>query len=301
MFEQQPISRRNKAEKILTVNLVADNYSNVETGDATVYDKTDVYPYLYIVFNRIFGGFNIAMVIMGFYWVAIGQISAWYLLAGLCAYVFFGFMGMVIGLHRYFAHRSFKTNKFWHAVMALASTLVSVGTVVAWVGLHRYHHIYSDSEEDVHSPRQLGFFRAFFYLYNQKVISEKYARPELRDRLLVFLHRYYFFVIASYIGILYLLDPYLVIWLYQLPVVGVYLGISAITTVAHMHGYKSYNTKDDSKNSWLAAILAGGEGWHNNHHAYPSYHRSGHKKGEWDPAAWIIEKILATEYRKINF
>lgn len=264
-------------------------------------ERSDLWPALFNFFTRTLGTLAVLTAFGGFALVVMGKASPWYLLVGLVSYIWFGFMGLTIGLHRYFCHRSFKTNKFWHYAMAITATLCSNGSVIAWVGLHRHHHLHTDTDDDAHDPRRIGIWRAFLYLYKRVVISEKYVRPELRDPVLIFLHIFYFPVILAYIGILGIINPMLIIWCYAVPVLGVYIGLSAVTTVAHLHGYKTYDINDESRNSWLASLLSGGEGWHNNHHAYPSYHRQGHLKWELDPAAWVIEHIIGTEVRKIDF
>ncbi|MDI9313504.1 MAG: fatty acid desaturase [Hydrotalea sp.] len=269
----------------------------------------DLWPALFNMLNTGLGAINFGLFFYGFYLVFSAQLSAWYLLVGFVFYYWFGLFGLTIGLHRYFCHRSFKTNKFWHYVFAITGTLTSVGTVVAWVGLHRHHHLNTDTENDAHDPRRNGILKTWFYIYKRVVISDKYVRPELKDPLLIILHKFYFPIIFTYIAALLgiamwmgLANPLaLVIWCYAVPACGVYVGLSAVTTIAHLHGYKTYESKDEARNSWLASLLSGGEGWHNNHHVFPSHYRQGHQKWELDPAAWMIEHFIGKDVRRIDY
>lgn len=235
---------------------------------------------------------NHVLMIYGIIAVALGWITPWYLLAGFLTYLWFGTIGVCVGLHRYFSHRSFKTSKFWHVFLALSGTLTTVGSVIGWVGLHRYHHLNTDTDEDPHDPRRIGILRAWFYFWKPSKFTKKYIRTELQDPVLVFMHRHYFKIIFAYIALLAVINPWLVIWCYCLPACGAYHGISAVTVIGHMHGYKSQDVNDQSRNSWIACLLSCGEGWHNNHHARAGSHRQGFEWWELDPPAWVIENIL---------
>lgn len=238
--------------------------------------------------NHILAAFGIMMVING-------DMPVTYLLIGLVGYVWFVLFGTTIGLHRYFSHRSFTTNKFWHIFLAISGTLSTVGTIIGWVGLHRYHHLHSDTDQDPHDPRRIGNLNAWFYFWKPSKFTKKFIRQELQDPVLQFLHRHYYKTIFAYIAILAVFDPWLIIWLYCLPACGSYLAISAVTVIGHRHGYVSKDNNDQARNSWLAGLLSMGEGWHNNHHAEPWNHRQGHQWWELDPSAWVIEKVIATD------
>lgn len=228
----------------------------------------------------------------GFYAICTGLISYWYLIAGVIAYCWFLTIGTTIGLHRYFSHRSFEAGQIWQYIMAWSGTICTVGTIIGWVGLHRYHHLHTDTEEDPHDPHRIGIFKAWFYFWKPSKFTKKFIRQELQNPMIVFMHRHYFKIIFAYIAILAAIDPWLVVWCYCLPANGAYLAISALTVIGHMHGYTNYVLRDSSKNSWIANVLSLGEGWHNNHHAQPWNHRQGHKWWEIDPPAWIIEHIV---------
>lgn len=227
----------------------------------------------------------------GFYGIYLGIISTNYLWIALAAYFIVGMLGTTIGLHRYFSHRSFETNKFWHYIMGFCATISTVGTILGWVGLHRYHHGHSDKENDPHNPHEIGILKAWFYLWKPSKFGVKTIRRELKDPMISFLHRHYFKTIFAYMAVLALIDPWLIIWCYCLPANGSYLAISAVTVLGHMTGYRNYEVKDTAKNSYLTWLLSYGEGFHNNHHARPNDWNQGHKWWEIDPNAWIIKLI----------
>jgi stearoyl-CoA desaturase (delta-9 desaturase) len=236
---------------------------------------------------------NHLAVIIGLVAVFLGYIGIQYLWLGLACYVWFVMIGTTIGLHRYFSHRSFKTNRVWEYIMGWSGTICTVGSIIGWAGLHRYHHAHTDTEEDPHNPHEIGIFNAWFYNWKPSKFTKKFIRLELSDPMIVFLHKNYFKTIFCYIIILAVINPWLVIFCYALPACGAYLAISAVTVIGHIHGYVTHTVADSSKNSWITSLLSLGEGWHNNHHAIPYNHRQGHKWWELDPSAWLIENVIA--------
>ena len=236
---------------------------------------------------------NHLLVVAGFISLFYGIIGINYLYIGAVAYVWFVMIGTCVGLHRYFGHRSFKTTRYWEYILGISGTLSTVGTIIGWSGLHRYHHAHTDTLEDPHNPHEIGYFNAWFYNWKPSKFTRNFIRIELKDPLTVFLHKHYFKVIFAYIILLALINPWLVIWCYCLPACGSYLAISAVTVIGHVHGYTNHKIADTSKNSWITSVLSLGEGWHNNHHAVPGNYRQGEKWWELDPSAWIIKNIIS--------
>lgn len=243
---------------------------------------------------------NHLAVIIGFYSLFTGFIGMEYLYIGIVFYILFVLFGTCIGLHRYFSHRTFKTNMFWHYFLGFFGTISTVGTILGWVGLHRYHHAHTDKENDPHSPHDIGYFNAWFYNWKPSKFTRNFIKLELRDPMIIFLHKHYFKTIFLYISLLAIIDPWLTIWAYALPACGSYLSISAVTVIGHVHGYTNHDTGDTSKNSWITSILSLGEGWHNNHHHNGGSYRQGEKWWELDPSAWIIRNILVTNKQELK-
>lgn len=205
-------------------------------------------------------------------------------------YWFVGVVGVNVGLHRLIAHRSFKTHKLLEYIIALIGCVATLGSPLAWTAVHRTHHRHADKENDPHSPNIIGALRVWFGFWDIKSVD--IVRDLLRSNFYVFLHQYYLLIIVSYVGVIGLFaGPVWMIYGYCIPAVLILHSTSAFNVIAHKHGYKTYDTDDESRNSWIASIITVGEGWHNNHHANSGNWKSGEKWWELDPPAWIIRMI----------
>lgn len=208
--------------------------------------------------------------------------------------------GVTAGYHRFFSHRSFKTSRigqFLFAFLAMSSTQKSV---LWWAALHRHHHRYSDTEDDVHSP----VHRSFFYSHVGWIFDKKHSEsrlgevpdlakyPELR-----FLDKHQL-IPGILLAILCLaIDGWsgLVIGFF-LSTVFLYHGTFFINSLAHVHGKQRYVTGDDSRNNWWLAIITLGEGWHNNHHAYQRSTRQGFRWYEIDITYYVLKALSWTGF-----
>ncbi len=206
--------------------------------------------------------------------------------------------GVTAGYHRYFSHRAFKLNRFWQFCLAfLAQTSAQKG-VLWWASLHRHHHRFSDTPQDIHSPTLRGFWWSHMGWilardYEETDISriQDMAKfPELR-----WLDRNQYLPTMLYAITLYLLfDWNGIFWGYFLSTVLVWHGTFTINSVMHVFGKKVFPTPDTSRNSFLFAILTMGEGWHNNHHYYPGSAPQGFLWWQFDPTyytLWLGEKL----------
>lgn len=233
---------------------------------------------------------NIILTGVGFFYLFI-NFNAFYLFTALITFLLFGIVGANVGLHRYFSHRSFKTSRFFEYVLGIIGTLTSLGSIISWVAIHRYHHLHADTKEDPHSPRYIGSWKAYTYDWNRANIGKRFIRDVISDPMIVFLHKNYFKIIFAFALMLFLIDPWLVIFAYAIPATGCLNGVSAVTVIAHIHGYENYATNDNSKNSWIASIFSLGEGWHNNHHAQPYNWSQSRNWWEIDPPGFFIRLI----------
>lgn len=214
-----------------------------------------------------------------------------YLIASLLTYWCIGVLGINIGMHRLLAHRSFNTWLWLEKTLALISVLTAVGSPLAWVALHRQHHRYTETPMDPHSPYILGSAKAWFGIWNKTSIDARIIKDLRKDRFHKFLHRHYIAITVTYVCMLALIDPWLVVFMYAIPACLCLHSSSAIIVIAHKHGYKTYKTNDQSRNSWIASLITLGEGWHNNHHAHPRDWNNQHKWWELDITAWMIRLI----------
>lgn len=213
-----------------------------------------------------------------------------------CLYPFQA-IGVGVAMHRYFAHRSFRTSRPFQFFLALTSASV-FGNAVGFAGKHRLHHQHVDTERDVHTPKH-GIWACWIgsLLDNGHTEEEILAKvPDfIRFPELMWLYRYF-------------LAPGLLLCAIAFAVggistvaIGVCLGSvllihqsSAVNYLAHRFGTRRFDTRDNSTNNWVTGILSFGDGWHNNHHYYPSSARAGFTWWEIDMffwPIWIFEKL----------
>lgn len=201
-----------------------------------------------------------------------------------------------IALHRYFGHRSFKTSTSWERVLRFLSHYIGVGSVMSWVGQHRYHHLHSDTIVDVHSPRHQGIWKILFGIWHVK-IERAMIKDVLRDKELSWWHhnywRFHIVLIMFYLTIDLLFGTYFLFAIYALPNMLCLISGYVLAIVTHYHGYKTHEIGDEATNSWIANLYTLGEGWHNNHHAFPNRLRQGEQWWEWDLPAFIVERFIA--------
>jgi len=229
--------------------------------------------------------------ISGIVWVFITGAWSYLLIAVLCYWII-GTLGINVGYHRLLSHRSFKTNKYIEKFLSLVGVITTVGSPVAWIAVHRQHHRACETTNDPHSPYILGSLKAWFGFWNLRHLDLKLVKDVRKDSFQKWLHTNYTKIIIVYCLILFLIDPLLVIFAYAIPACLCLHSSSAIIVIAHKHGYKSYNLKqDESRNSWIANIITLGEGWHNNHHAKPYAWSNWEKWWEWDIPSLIIRAI----------
>lgn len=201
--------------------------------------------------------------------------------------------GVTAGYHRYFSHRAYATSRVWQFILAFLAQSSAQKSILWWAAKHRHHHLYSDTELDVHSPRRKGFI----YSHVGWIFARAHDKADLtkvadltRYPELMLLHRFELapaillgalcFFIAGWSGLVVGF-----VW----STVLVYHATFCINSLAHVLGSKRYVTGDDSRNNWLLAIFAMGEGWHNNHHAYQSSARQGFKWWEVDLTYYLLK------------
>ena len=196
------------------------------------------------------------------------------------------------GYHRYFSHRAYETSRVFQFVLAVAAQSTSQKSVLWWAANHRDHHLHSDTERDVHSPRQTGFIYShvgWIFSRGQETMNVNRIADFAKYPELMWLHRYEQ-VPAFVLAVLCLAVagwPGLIVGFFW-STVAVYHGTFCINSLAHLVGKRRYITGDDFRNNWLLAIITMGEGWHNNHHAYQSSARQGFYWWEYDPTFYLL-------------
>lgn len=219
----------------------------------------------------------------------------------LIATFFINNIGASAGLHRYFSHHSFTSNKIGHWFIGFLSTITTQGSIIHWVAMHRIHHKHSDTELDPVDPNNIGFWKSFFGYVDPKEfqrINRKIVGDLFRDKTVVWYHNWYWAVIAGYIGLLAIIDPLLVISCYWMPLAMVRFTYGINNTVNHGYfnfiGYRNFNSNDHSKNSMLFHFITlfSGESLHNNHHYNSAKYNFKEKWYEIDPTALFIKYVF---------
>jgi len=208
--------------------------------------------------------------------------------------------------HRYFSHRTYKANRFWQFIFAVMGNSSAQRGPLWWAAHHRHHHVASDEPEDAHSPIQHGFWWSHMgwflseknYHYNRTRVADLAKFPELvfldkYDGLVPMLLGLSLFCLGAYLNHfhpgLHTNGFQLTVWGFSISTIAVFNTTVLINSVSHVWGSKRFKTKDNSHNSFLLAMLTLGEGWHNNHHHYPSTARQGFKWWEIDITYYILK------------
>ena len=221
-----------------------------------------------------------------------------YLWVTLFVYFWFASIGNAVGQHRYFAHKTFTTSKFWEYVLLISATLASISSVFGYIVTHREHHKHTDSELDPHSPHHMSTWRSWSLdLTDTGRWDLKNAKDWIRHKGVMHTHHYFFGYILLYVLLLMMIDPILVVYGYLAPASLCVWATGAFNTWGHgkgmqWFGYRTWMTSNKSTNHHLVNLITFGEGWHNNHHHKPgSWDQGGYYWWEWDLNAWIIKLI----------
>lgn len=210
-----------------------------------------------------------------------------------------GGVGICVGYHRLLTHRSFKTPKFVEYFLAVAGAMCLQGAPIEWVAMHRKHHQHSDSEGDPHSARE-GFWwsHALWVLWvpsrtQWDSIMSRYAPDLLRVPFYRFLNKtHYLWAIVMAVALFAIGGWPFVIWGMFIRLVVTYHATWLVNSASHAFGYQSFKVKDLSTNCWWVALVSNGEGWHNNHHAFPSSARHGLRWWEFD-ASYVLIRAMS--------
>ncbi len=245
----------------------------------------------------------------GVLWAGWSPFAAWTAVA-----LYFVRMFAVTGIyHRYFSHKTYSTSRFGQFLLALwGATTVQRGALW-WAYHHRHHHQHSDEAEDAHSPHVHGFLWSHIgWITSRKNFPTDYSKikdlakyPEL-----VWLNRFdtvipFLFAVAIYfVGeLLARFAPglgtnglQLLVWGFFISTTALFHGTACINSMAHLMGRRRFKTSDDSRNSFILAIICLGEGWHNNHHRYQSATRNGFYWWEIDITYYGLKALSWTGF-----
>ncbi|WP_375491892.1 acyl-CoA desaturase [uncultured Jatrophihabitans sp.] len=249
----------------------------------------------------------------GLGWTDVILFVAFYIVSGL---------GITVGYHRLFTHKSFRANRPLRIGLAIAGSMAIEGPVIRWVADHRRHHAFSDREGDPHSPWRYGettgaLMKGLAYAHlgwmfdEMHTNREKYTPDLMRDKDIRFVDKLFpVWLLVS------MLAPALIgglvagswagalsafFWASLVRVFLLHHVTWSINSICHTIGERPFQARDKSANFWPLAILSFGESWHNMHHADPTAARHGVLRGQLDSSArmiWLFEKFgWATDVR----
>ena len=216
----------------------------------------------------------------------------WKYVAVAVGFYYFRMASITIGYHRYFAHKTFKTSRAFQFVLAFLSQTSAQRGSLWWAAHHRDHHRYSDTDQDVHSPKR-GLFWSHvgwilsseFTVYDEARVKDLQKYPELR-----WLNTWHLVPIVLMGIAQYLIGGWQVLlWGTFVSTVMLWHGTFLVNSLNHIWGTRRYATTDTSKNNALIALLTMGEGWHNNHHHYMASANQGFMWWEIDGSFYLIK------------
>jgi stearoyl-CoA desaturase (delta-9 desaturase) len=257
---------------------------------------------------------TVPLALLGFAaWRAWGGALGWSDLVVLAvAYSLTG-LGVTVGFHRLFTHRSFKTGRpLRFALGALGSAAIE-GPLIEWVSNHRKHHQFSDEPGDPHSPHQhgsgvRGALRGLVHAHVGWILDgdaaatpERYAKDLLQDPVARFIDRTFVLWVLAGLALPFALGAALtgtlagalsaLLWGGAVRIFLLHHATFSINSLCHFFGRRPFATGDDSRNlAWLA-VPTFGEAWHNNHHAFPAAARHGQGGRQLDPSWWVIATL----------
>ena len=250
-------------------------------------------------------------------WLAWGGALHWQdLLVLAISYVLTG-MGITVGFHRLFTHRSFETSRALRAVFAVLGSMAVEGPLLEWVSTHRKHHQYSDQPGDPHSPHAergpgwTGAVRALAHAHIGWIFwgvemanPSRYAKDLLADRDLRFVSETFPLWVLAGLALPFGLGVALtgsviggltgLLWGGAVRIFLLHHATFSINSLCHFFGRRPFATGDESRNLGWLAPLTFGEAWHNNHHAFPTSARHGLGRFQPDPGAWLIAGLERT-------
>ncbi|MGF1497974.1 MAG: acyl-CoA desaturase [Elainellaceae cyanobacterium] len=226
-----------------------------------------------------------------FSWSALGVMVALHWL--------FGSIGICLGYHRLLTHRSLQVPQWLEYVLATIGALALQGGPIFWVAGHRRHHLYTEDEEKDPYAASRGFWwsHMFWLLYKRPEFFDferyqKYAPDLARDRYYTWLNRNFLLLQIPLALVLYALGGWaFVIYGVFVRAVTLWHTTWLINSATHLVGHRRFHVKDGSRNLWWTALLTYGEGWHNNHHAFPNVAKAGWAWWEMDMTWWAIRVL----------
>lgn len=212
-------------------------------------------------------------------------------------YFITGCLGITLSFHRQLTHRSFTTPKWLERVFAYCGVMSVQGDPLEWVSCHRYHHLHCETPLDPHSVYEGFWWSHMGWLLDDsatqtRVCDTSNASDIAKDPFYAHLREHYTWHVVGMFAAIFALGGWgSLLWAGCLRTVWVYHITWFVNSASHVWGSQTYNTGDQSRNNWWVGLLAFGEGWHNNHHAFEFSARHGLEDSQWD-MTWQVVRLL---------
>ncbi|MFY9265231.1 MAG: fatty acid desaturase [Solirubrobacterales bacterium] len=238
---------------------------------------------------------------------------------GLFALMYFiSAMGVTVGYHRLLTHRSFETRKQIRAALAIAGSMSVQGAPIHWVADHRKHHDFSDEIGDPHSPHTHGkpgwrgilggwwhSHMGWLFSRDERASASRYARDLKSDPTIVWVDKHFFSWVLLGLAIPFVLGFALsggeigaaltgMLWGGFVRIFLQHHATWSVNSICHMYGKQPFEVEDQSTNNWAVALVSMGEGWHHNHHAFPTSAKHGLLGRQFDPSYLFIKGLEKT-------
>jgi fatty-acid desaturase len=220
-------------------------------------------------------------VAIGLYWVVVGAVSAWWLLATFVGHNAI-ILGVSVGQHRLSAHRAFKCSRFWQIALSLCGFLSGTGSGKDWRLLHITHHTHSDTDRD---PHYTAWDYVFWKRYRKVPMDMKLLRPYVGDKVQAFLHDYYVLIVLGMGAVCLAISPFLFLYGYMMSIGTIGIIGGAHQMLAHWGG--------KPRQMWLLEYVLplGGEWLHASHHADSKRWDYRTRWYHFDPGALLVKAI----------
>jgi stearoyl-CoA desaturase (delta-9 desaturase) len=234
-------------------------------------------------------------------------------------------IGITVGFHRLLTHRAFTARRWAKITLVICGSWAAQGPALQWVSTHRRHHVSSDRDGDPHSPNRSGVgvwgrLKGLLYAHigsgftDEVTNYSRFAPDLLRDPDMIWVSKHYLAVLAAGLVLPCAIGGLVtqslegawtaLIWGGFVRMFVVHHGIMSITSIAHVFGVKTFRSADESRNSYWLALLTGGEGWHNTHHAFPQaaiFSTSYWQIDIGGMVVWTLEKLgIARDVNRIT-
>lgn len=233
---------------------------------------------------------------------------SWFAVVFMMGFYFIRMFSITAFFHRYLSHKTFQTSRAVQFIFLLIGTMSAQRGPLWWAAHHRYHHRFTDTDQDPHSSTHgfwyshIGWFlNDYNFALRKEVVKDWLKYPELiwLDRfsvLVVLLTAFSVYCLGEWLAVAF---PYLgtsglqlLVWGFVVSTVLLIHATLCINSLAHLYGRRDFETPDQSRNNWFLSIITLGEGWHNNHHYYAGSARQGFYWWQIDITYYVL-KIMS--------